>query len=80
MLRTQLQIRFYQSQVKETKQFSLVSERMGKQDPTRWKMVETTGSLICSKHFEVSDFVYDTNDTNNRRKRKLQEESLNTDR
>ena len=53
---------------------------MGKQDPTRWKMVETTGSLICSKHFEVSDFVYDTNDTNNRRKRKLQKESLNTDR
>ena len=37
-------------------------------------MVETTGSLICSKHFEMSDFVYDTNDTNNRRKRKLQKE------
>ena len=37
-------------------------------------MVETTGSLIRSKHFEMSDFVYDTNDTNNRRKRKLQKE------
>ena len=36
----------------------------------------TTESFTCSKHFEESDFVYHTNDTNNRRKRKLQKEKL----
>ena len=36
----------------------------------------TTKSFICSKHFEESDFVYHINDTNNRRKRKLQKEKL----
>ena len=32
--------------------------------------------FICSKHFEESDFFYHTNDTKNRRKRKLQKEKL----
>ena len=36
----------------------------------------TTESFICSKHFEESDSVYHINDTNNRRKRKLQMEKL----
>ena len=36
----------------------------------------TTESFIRGKHFEESDFVYHTNDTNNRRKRKLQKEKL----
>ena len=36
----------------------------------------TTVFFICSKHFEKSDFVYHTNDTNNRRKQRLQKEKL----
>ena len=32
--------------------------------------------IICSKHFQDSDLVYDKLDTNNRRKRKLQKENL----
>ena len=32
----------------------------------------TNHSFICSKHFQDSDLVYDTLDSNNRRKRKLQ--------
>ena len=40
----------------------------------KWPMA--TQSFICSKHFEEGDFVYHTNDTNNRRKRKLQKEKL----
>ena len=35
-----------------------------------------TQSFIYSEHFEESDFVYHTNDTNDRRKRKLQKEKL----
>ena len=36
----------------------------------KWLMA--TESFIHSKHFKESDFVYDINDANNRRKRKLQ--------
>ena len=67
----------YKSQVKETKttlrkfrkEWENKIHRGGK-----WSM--TTESIICSKHFEGSDFVYDTNDTNNRRKQKLEKEKL----
>ena len=36
----------------------------------------TTESFICNKHFEESDFVYHTNDTNDCRKQKLQKGKL----
>ena len=36
----------------------------------------TNHSFICSKHFQDSDLVYDTLDSNNRRKRKLQKGDL----
>ena len=39
----------------------------------------TTQFFGCRKHFEESDFVYHTNDTNNRRKWKRKRKSLNTD-
>ena len=67
----------YQSQVKDTKttfhkfwkEWENKIHRGGK-----WSM--TTQSFICSKHFEENDFVYHTNDRNNRRKQKLQEEKI----
>ena len=67
----------YQSQLRDTKtnfhkfrkEWENKIDRGGK-----WSM--TTKSFICSKHFEESDFVYHTNDTNDNRKRKLQKEQL----
>ena len=43
----------------------------------KWSMI--TESFICSKHFEESDFVYHTNDTNNPRNGNCKRKSLNTD-
>ena len=65
------------SQIKDTK-ITLHKFRKEWENKThrggKWSMVAE--SFLCSKHFEESDFVYHTNDTNCRTKRKLQKEKL----
>ena len=70
----------YKSQVKDTKTIfhKFLKEWENKiHRGGKWSM--TTESFIFSKLFEESNFVYDTNVTNNCRKRKLQKEMLKTD-
>ena len=67
----------YKSQIKHTK-ITLHKFRKEWENKThrggKWSMVAE--SFLCSKHFEESDFVYHTNDTNCRTKQKLQKEKL----